>query len=130
MGDSGAYFLGLSLAMLSIYSGAKLATAALVLGVPIIDTIWAATRRLAKRTSPFRADRKHFHHLLLDAGMSQRQAVLTLYAVAAAFGAVALMVGSFAKLVALVVLTILMAVAIGALVLRNWFKARKLLPKD
>ena len=61
--------------------------------------------------------------------MSQRQAVLTLYAVATAFGLVALMVGSFAKLIALVVLILLMAAAIGALILQKWFKARKLLPK-
>lgn len=117
MGDSGAYFLGLTLAMLAIYSGAKLATAVLVLGFPIVDAIWAAVRRSARGMSPFKADRKHFHHLLLDTGMSQRQAVLTLYAVAVVFGTVALFVGSFAKLIALVVLTGLMAAAIGILVL-------------
>jgi UDP-GlcNAc:undecaprenyl-phosphate GlcNAc-1-phosphate transferase len=126
MGDSGALFLGLCLAMLAIYSGAKLATAALVLGFPIIDALWAATRRLARGTSPFRADRQHFHHLLLDAGLSQRQAVLTLYTVAAAFGGVALMVGSFAKLVALIVLIFMMAAAIALLILR---KSRRLIPK-
>jgi UDP-GlcNAc:undecaprenyl-phosphate/decaprenyl-phosphate GlcNAc-1-phosphate transferase len=129
MGDSGAYFLGLALAMLSIYSGAKLATAVLVLGFPIVDALWAAIRRLAKRKSPFRADRQHFHHLLIDAGMGQRQAVLTLYAVALSFGTVALVAGSFAKLVALVVLIFVMAVAIAVLVLLKWFRARKLLPK-
>jgi UDP-GlcNAc:undecaprenyl-phosphate GlcNAc-1-phosphate transferase len=129
MGDSGAYFLGLALAMLAIYSGAKLATAALVLGFPIIDALWAATRRMAKRRSPFRADRKHFHHLLLDAGMTQRQAVLTLYAVAAAFGTIALMVGSLAKLIALIALFFLMAAAIAGLVLRKWYLARKPLAK-
>lgn len=130
MGDSGAYFLGLTLAMLSIYSGGKLATAALVLGFPIIDALWAATRRLAKRTSPFRADRQHFHHLLLDAGMTQRQAVLTLYAVAAVFGMVALTVGSLAKLVAMIVMIFLMAGTIGALVYMNWVRQKKIYPKD
>jgi len=130
MGDSGAYFLGLALAMLAIYSGAKVATAVLVLGFPIVDAVWAATRRLAKRTSPFRADRQHFHHLLLDVGMGQRQAVLTLYAVALAFGVVALLVGSFAKLIALVVMVALMFVSIGALVWINWLRRRKVIPKD
>ena len=130
MGDSGAYFLGLTLAMLAIYSGAKLATAVLVLGFPIVDALWAMTRRLAKRSSPFRADRKHFHHLLLDVGLSQRQAVLTLYAVALGFGACALSIGSYAKLIALIVLVALMAAAIASLVLITWFKERKLVPKD
>jgi len=130
MGDSGAYFLGLTLAMLAIYSGAKLATAALVLGFPIVDAVWAATRRLAKRSSPFRADKRHFHHLLLDVGLSQRQAVLILYAAALAFGLCALMIGSFAKLVALIILVGLMAAAIAGLLLLSWFRQRKLLPKD
>jgi UDP-GlcNAc:undecaprenyl-phosphate GlcNAc-1-phosphate transferase len=127
MGDSGALFLGLVLAMLAIYSGAKLATATLVLGFPILDAVWAVTRRLAKRTSPFKADRGHFHHLLLDAGMNQRQAVITLYAVAAVFGLVALQSGSLAKLIAFAVLFIMMAVAIAWLNVRNLAKRRKLL---
>ncbi|MDB5179028.1 MAG: undecaprenyl-phosphate N-acetylglucosaminyl 1-phosphate transferase [Patescibacteria group bacterium] len=129
MGDSGAYFLGLVLAMLSIYSGAKIATAALVLGFPIIDALWAATRRLARRTSPFRADRQHFHHLLIDAGMSQRQAVLTLYAVAGVFGTVAVMADSMAKLVAMGVLVASMAAAIGGLIWRDWSRRRKVVVK-
>jgi UDP-GlcNAc:undecaprenyl-phosphate GlcNAc-1-phosphate transferase len=112
MGDSGALFLGLVLAMLAIYSGAKLATATLVLGLPILDAMWAVTRRLWHHTSPFKADRGHFHHLLLDVGLSQRQAVLTLYAVAATFGLVALVSGSFAKFVALIILVLIMAMAI------------------
>ena len=124
MGDSGAYFLGLVLAMLAIYSGAKLATATLVLGFPIIDAVWAATRRLARRKSPFRADRGHFHHLLLDLGLSQRQAVLTLYAIAALFGSVALQIGSFAKLIALIVLVGFMAVAIGLMLFISWRRAK------
>jgi UDP-GlcNAc:undecaprenyl-phosphate GlcNAc-1-phosphate transferase len=126
MGDSGAYFLGLSLAMLAIYSGAKLATALLVLGFPIADAAWAAIRRMAKRKSPFRADRRHFHHLLLDAGMSQRQAVLTLYAISAVFGVVALMSGSFQKFIALIVLMVLMALSISGLVLYNLRRNRVL----
>jgi UDP-GlcNAc:undecaprenyl-phosphate GlcNAc-1-phosphate transferase len=115
MGDSGALFLGLVLAMLAIYSGAKLATATLVLGFPIVDALWAVIRRLYRRTSPFRADRGHFHHLLLDVGLSQRQAVLILYAVSAAFGITALFSGSFAKLIALIILVIIMAMAITIL---------------
>jgi UDP-GlcNAc:undecaprenyl-phosphate GlcNAc-1-phosphate transferase len=116
MGDSGALFLGLVLAMLAIYSGAKLATATLVLGFPIIDAMWAVTRRLWHHKSPFRADRGHFHHLLLDVGLSQRQAVLTLYGVSAAFGTIALVSSSFAKFIALIVLAIIMALAISILV--------------
>lgn len=123
MGDSGAYFLGLCLAMLAIYSGAKLATAALVLGFPIIDAAWAVIRRLARGVSPFKADKGHFHHLLLDAGLGQRQAVLVMYGIALVFGVVALLaVSPLAKLVAMGVLVVGMAGAIGGLIL---YKSRK-----
>jgi UDP-GlcNAc:undecaprenyl-phosphate GlcNAc-1-phosphate transferase len=130
MGDSGAYFLGLSLAMLSIYSGAKLATAALVLGFPIVDMLWAVTRRLAAHRSPFRADRNHFHHLLLDAGMDQRQAVLTLYAVTALFGYIALVSSSIVKLLAFVTLVVAMGCVIAVLVLKKRLRVRRAGSRD
>jgi len=127
MGDSGSLFLGLTLAMLAIYSGAKLATAALVLGFPILDAAWVIVRRLAKGKSPFRGDRQHFHHLLLGAGLSQRQAVLVFYVISIAFGLSALAIGSFGKLVALIVLFGLMIVSITTLLLIKRVKLRKLL---
>jgi UDP-GlcNAc:undecaprenyl-phosphate GlcNAc-1-phosphate transferase len=125
MGDSGAYFLGLILAMLSIYSGAKLATAALVLGFPILDAIWAVVRRLARGVSPLKADRQHFHHLLLDAGLNQRQAVLVIYGIVAVFGLVALAVGSFAKLIALIVLVFVMVLSMAGLFMSDVRRRRR-----
>jgi UDP-GlcNAc:undecaprenyl-phosphate/decaprenyl-phosphate GlcNAc-1-phosphate transferase len=115
MGDSGAYFLGLTLAMLSIYSGAKLATAVLVLGIPLLDMGWAVLRRLYRRRSPFTADRGHLHHLMLDAGLSQRQAVAIFYLVAGVFGATALFTGSYAKLLSMVILLVVMAILTAVL---------------
>lgn len=106
-GDSGAYFLGMALGILAIFSGAKLATAALVLGVPIIDATWAALRRILQGRSPFSADRGHLHHLLLDVGLSQRQAALLIYALCAIFGGIALIASPEQKLVAIFSLVIL-----------------------
>jgi UDP-GlcNAc:undecaprenyl-phosphate/decaprenyl-phosphate GlcNAc-1-phosphate transferase len=126
MGDSGSYFLGLCLAMLAIYSGAKLATVVLVLGFPILDAVWTVARRLYRRTSPFKADRRHFHHLLLDVGLSQRQAALLMYAVAAVFGAVAVSVDASAKLAVFVVLVALMGSSIALLAYISWYRRRKL----
>ncbi|HSH31415.1 MAG TPA: MraY family glycosyltransferase [Candidatus Saccharimonadales bacterium] len=124
LGDGGAYFLGLTLALLSTYSGGKLATISLVLGFTIIDGIWTVLRRLYRHTSPFQADRHHFHHLLLDAGLSQRLAVLVLYFVALVFGIIAVSSGSFAKLVSLVSLFVLMALAIAGLMLVSLRRTR------
>jgi len=128
VGDSGAYLMGLTLAMLAIYSGAKLATVSLVLGFTILDGIWTVLRRVWRHASPFRPDRGHFHHLLIDAGLPQLQAVLIMYAIAIVFGTVALFTGSYAKLVTLIVLTFLMAVTIlllALLVVRRRLPAAK-----
>jgi UDP-GlcNAc:undecaprenyl-phosphate GlcNAc-1-phosphate transferase len=119
MGDAGAYVLGITLAMLAIYSGGKLATALLVLGFTILDALWAVVRRLRRGVHPFTADREHLHHLLLEAGLSQRSAVLLLYLLAAIFGLAALSLHSFEKLIALMVLMATVIVLITALVRIN-----------
>lgn len=116
-GDSGAYFLGMTLGILAIFSGAKLATAALVLGVPIFDAVWAFIRRLATGRSPFSADRGHFHHLLIDVGLSQRQAVLIIYMLSAVFGGLALVANSAQKIVAIGALLVIMVLSVGLLTL-------------
>lgn len=116
MGDSGAYFLGLTLALLAIYSGGKLATVGLVLGFTIIDSMWAAVRRLRRGVHPFSADREHLHHLLIQAGLTQRRAVLFLYVLAAVFGSVALGTRGFNKFVALVILFGVMVALIASLI--------------
>jgi UDP-GlcNAc:undecaprenyl-phosphate GlcNAc-1-phosphate transferase len=79
IGTSGVFAVGYALAVLSIIGTAKVAVALLVLGVPIIDTFWIIIRRLSSGRSPFSADRGHFHHRLLDLGLSHRQAVLMIY---------------------------------------------------
>jgi len=112
MGDSGSNMVGLLVGALSIISGAKIATAALVLGFPIMDLIWAAWRRIRKGKSPFMADREHLHHRLLDAGISHRNAVLIILSVVALFGVVSLLSGTWAKLGALAGAALLMIIFI------------------
>ncbi len=107
-GDSGAYFLGMTLGILAIFSGAKLATAALVLGLPILDAMWAIFRRLIHGKSPFTPDRGHLHYLFLDAGFSQRQTVLCIYVLCLAFGCAGLLTSSTQKLYAIAALVVVM----------------------
>jgi UDP-GlcNAc:undecaprenyl-phosphate/decaprenyl-phosphate GlcNAc-1-phosphate transferase len=90
MGDSGAMFLGLALAVLANVGGAKLATMLLLLGLPILDTARVIVQRLRKRHSPLHFDRIHLHHRLLIGGLTQRQVVLIFYTTTAFFGAVAI----------------------------------------
>ncbi len=111
LGESGSLLAGYFLGILAIISGAKLATTMLILGIPILDAVWVISRRMfIERRSPFQADRKHIHFRLLDAGLSQRQAVLVLYIFASIFGVAALFLQSTQKLIGVFVLIGVMVV--------------------
>jgi UDP-GlcNAc:undecaprenyl-phosphate/decaprenyl-phosphate GlcNAc-1-phosphate transferase len=81
IGTAGVFAVGYALAVLSVLGTAKVAIALLVLGVPVIDAFWIIIRRVGSRRSPFSADRGHFHHRLLDLGLTHRQAVLMIYGI-------------------------------------------------
>jgi UDP-GlcNAc:undecaprenyl-phosphate/decaprenyl-phosphate GlcNAc-1-phosphate transferase len=90
MGDSGAMFLGFTLASISLMGVMKstaaiaLAVPLLVIGVPVFDTASAIVRRIVHRRPIQEADRGHIHHRLLGRGFDQRQTVLIIYAWSAA----------------------------------------------
>lgn len=99
IGDTGSNFLGFMLAVISILGVAKTYTFAvivlpiLVLGLPILDVIWAIIRRLIKGKSikaVFKADNEHVHHKLVKRGFTQKQAVLILYGASTIFGVFAI----------------------------------------
>jgi len=124
MGDSGSMFLGYMLGVLSIISGGKMATAFLVLGVPVLDVGWVVLRRLFKGKSPFEADKLHLHHRFLTAGLTQRQAVILLYLISIVFGIVAVSVGTREKIQAVWWLLGLMGALVIALIILEWKKRR------
>ncbi|MGH2533997.1 MAG: glycosyltransferase family 4 protein [Thermomicrobiales bacterium] len=120
MGDAGANFLGFALAVISIIGGAKIATALLALGLPILDVAWVIIYRIAHGRSPGHADRGHLHHRLLDAGWSQAHVVLFMAGVSAAFGAGALLLPDrTTKLIALVAVGIVLLATITIIALRD-----------
>lgn len=108
MGDSGSHTLGFMLAGLAVLSGSKLATAALVLGFPILDLVSVAIRRMREGRAPWTADRTHLHHLLLDSGFSQRIAVSLLLAISATLGLAALLSGTQAKIISFILAIVMM----------------------
>lgn len=98
MGTSGSTLLGYALATAAIFGGAKLGTAFLVLGVPILDTAWVIWRRLAAGRSPFHGgDAEHLPQKLHRLGLGQRQTVALLWGLSAAFGLLALSLHSPAE---------------------------------
>ena len=97
MGDSGALLLGTLLAIsTSVVGGraapdtqdfvgqtffffAPLVIPLLILGVPILDTIFAIVRRASKRQALDVADKGHLHHRLMNLGHGHRRSVLILW---------------------------------------------------
>jgi UDP-GlcNAc:undecaprenyl-phosphate GlcNAc-1-phosphate transferase len=90
MGTGGAQLLGFVLAALSIVGAMKTAAALAMLiplfvfGVPLFDAVQVVIRRKMSGAPLTQADKRHIHHQLLDRGLSQRQAVWVLYAIALA----------------------------------------------
>jgi UDP-GlcNAc:undecaprenyl-phosphate GlcNAc-1-phosphate transferase len=88
MGDTGALLLGLICSILTIkfieqhndligseYTFASAPSVAIaILILPLFDTLRVFTLRLMEGKSPFNPDRKHIHHILIDAGMTHMQA--------------------------------------------------------
>src|ERR1035437_10288869 len=108
----GATAIYLMLAVVSILSSAKLATAILVMGVPLADGAFTIGRRILSGKSPFWHDKKHLHHILLGLGFGQRRIALFYWAISAILGALSLVLSSKGKLFAIIMLVILAGGAI------------------
>ena len=120
MGDSGSNFLGFALAVASIIGGAKIATALLALGLPILDVAWVILYRIAHGQSPLKADRGHLHHRLLDLGWSQAQIVLLVATVSLVAGVASLLLPNRgAKLIAMMLLGVVAVTFLAALANRD-----------
>ena len=92
MGETGAAFLGFTLAAISVqgllksYAAISLAIPILIIGLPIFDVIFAIIRRISHGASPAVSDRSHLHHKLIDMGLTQRQSVFLLYIASSVLG--------------------------------------------
>lgn len=65
-GYGGTSLAGFLLAIASILSGAKVATTIMILAIPTADAIFTILRRLRAGKSPFKGDRGHLHHKMID----------------------------------------------------------------
>lgn len=108
IGDSGSMFFGLMLGLLGIFSGGKIATVFLALGIPLLDAIFVIIRRISQKRSPFQGGRDHLHHLLLDRGWSERQVIFLMISAGTAFGIAALFLSTGGKAALGIALILLM----------------------
>lgn len=96
MGDGGAYYLGFTLAGVSVIGLAKSVTTVavvlpyIILAVPILDASAVILQRLRKGQSPMVAGKHHLHHRLVNAGISKRRTVLFIYSLTLWVGSLAL----------------------------------------
>lgn len=101
MGDIGSMMLGYGLATIAVLMARSTPeslhpitpmTIAIVLAIPILDTLVVMFRRMLNGRGPFAPDRTHLHHRLLTLGLPHDQTVMLLYTSAALFGCLALAV--------------------------------------
>jgi UDP-GlcNAc:undecaprenyl-phosphate GlcNAc-1-phosphate transferase len=121
MGDSGAHFLGLAVALLAVIGVAKIAVTAallvpvLALALPIADTALAIVRRRRHGQSIAHADTRHLHHRLLELGLTQREICLLFACSTGILGAAGLTVFGHRRIlaVAIVLLIVVLSTVLG-----------------
>ena len=106
MGDAGALFLGLLMATTTITVGGRTADQfsgqtyfffaplfipVVILGIPILDTVFSFFRRVYRRTAFHVADKDHLHHRLMRLGHTTRRTVVILWLWTALLSAVVLL---------------------------------------
>ena len=104
MGDAGALFLGVLVAVLTIRLDPgispqinSLAILPMLLAVPILDTCIAVFSRLRRGISPFTGGKDHLSHRLMRKGFSKRGSAYCLWGMQASFVAIALVVYFFSN---------------------------------
>jgi UDP-GlcNAc:undecaprenyl-phosphate GlcNAc-1-phosphate transferase len=127
MGDSGSLFLGFNLGALAIEGLTKGATVIslfipiVILGIPIMDTMFAIIRRFSNGQPIFQPDKKHLHHCLLELGLSHKQTVLAIYGINVFLGASAVLLNrlstaqSYMVLIGIATLVLIGANKLGVL---------------
>lgn len=123
LGTSGSIFIGFILGALAVFSGGKIATALMILGLPFLDALWVIWWRFKNGFSIFKPDKKHLHHKLLELGFSQNQIVIFFALISVSLGISALFLQSLGKMIALFVLMGIMAMLM-VWITRTMFKLR------
>ncbi|MCZ2100967.1 MAG: undecaprenyl/decaprenyl-phosphate alpha-N-acetylglucosaminyl 1-phosphate transferase [Chitinophagales bacterium] len=118
MGDTGSLFIGLICAILAIQfieiqahlanspytfrSAPSIAIGILIL--PLFDTLRVFILRILDGKSPFHPDRRHIHHMLIDAGFTHMQATSLLVVLCMAFIILSVALQNIGNLLLLIVI--------------------------
>ncbi len=114
LGDAGSNFIGLTIAAISIVGGAKVATALLVLGLPLLDLAWVTLSRAIRGQPIATGDKSHLHHRLLARGWGVGRIVGFVGGVSLFFGVLSLWLPTKeAKLGAMVAMAVVLLLTVG-----------------
>lgn len=108
-GTSGSMFMGFILAALAVFAGVKIATAILIMAVPVIDALWVIGERMKSSDSVFKSDNRHLHYKLLELGWSQKRIIVFFYAITLCISAVALNTRAMGKMITLILVAVIMS---------------------
>lgn len=116
LGDNGSMLLGFTLSAIAVIGSHKSATIAAILipiialGLPIADTFFAILRRALRGVHIFKADNGHIHHILVNWGLTHKQAVLFLYALTIILGSVTFIVTAIRNKISGIILFVMGAI--------------------
>jgi UDP-GlcNAc:undecaprenyl-phosphate GlcNAc-1-phosphate transferase len=88
MGDTGSQLLGFTAVVLAVKTtqgNTPLSPVLplIILGLPVLDTLTVMVQRISQGRSPFSPDKNHFHHRLINVGLSHSEAVFVIYVIQA-----------------------------------------------
>jgi UDP-GlcNAc:undecaprenyl-phosphate GlcNAc-1-phosphate transferase len=109
-GYGGGSLAGFWLGILSIVSFGKVGTFVLVLAIPFTDALYTLVRRIRSGVSPFRPDRGHLHHRLMDMGWGKRRIAAFYWIVTAILGCVSLFLNGVEKLIVFITIALFMGI--------------------
>ncbi len=107
---AGSNLAGFMLGILSILTTTKVGTLAVVLAVPLIDTLYTIIRRVSQGKSPVWGDRGHLHHKLLDRGWSTNKIAYFYWGVTASLGITSLYLNTGLKLLTILLIGVSLAI--------------------
>ena len=117
-GAAGKSVYGFIIAVLSIYSGAKLASTLMVLSIPVIDLVWVIISRILEEKPKSILsllninDKRHLHHRLLALGISQKNVAIIEYTFTGFIGIIALILTGFHKAIILAAILLIVFIII------------------
>jgi len=129
MGDSGSLVLGFILVSSGIlliqeanYTSNSPVTFAVIVGVlalPVADSLRVYRRRLKNGNSPFKADKTHFHHMVLYLGIKHKLASLFIIFISLLLIVMSLVLGTLFSLTFMIIINLVVFVIISEILSLN-----------